>query len=65
MTVLHLSHIPDHGKAEHGVYITDMVCSKCGKALEVGDGFVTEEKSFIERGEYIPCSIVFKDNKKE
>lgn len=57
MTILHITTIPDHGKAEHGVYITDLQCHECGKQLEAGDAFTIREDGYKERNEFVPCNI--------
>lgn len=55
MTILHRANVPDHGKADH-VYVTDMICTKCGKTLEAGDAFTIQDDGFKKRGEYVPCT---------
>jgi hypothetical protein len=55
MTILHRANVPDHGKADH-VYVTDMVCTECGKTLEAGDAFTIQDDGFKKRGEYVPCT---------
>ncbi len=55
MTLLHRADVPDHGKADH-VYVTDMVCTKCGKHLEAGDAFTIQDSGYKNRMEFEVCT---------
>ena len=56
MTTLHRVDIPDKGKEDHHVYITDITCKCCGKQLEPGDAFTIQDDGHKVRGEFIPCT---------
>lgn len=58
MTILHRADIPDHGKDDHHIYITDLTCNKCGKQLEAGDPFVVRDDGYKARNEFTPCTEV-------